>query len=110
MDIFKKKIEHKDIQSLKESSWHRLSRDPFVDWIFILALSITLVALALVIAIWKYVDTGIAVSGGDTGSSMELRKPIDTNELKRFADSLTKRVGTTRAIKSGVYERLGSPY
>jgi cell division protein FtsX len=110
MNIFNNKKQDNTVQRLRESSWHRLSRDPFVDWIFILAIAITVVALSIVVAVWKYVDIGIITTTSDNSQSLEIRKVIDEGELKNFQDKLSLRIENTKNIQNGQYTKLADPF
>ena len=53
---------YKSINHMKTSHANRISRDPSVDWIFML--SISLVAVCIFVAIWVfyYIDVGTMMS------------------------------------------------
>ncbi len=47
---------------MKTSYVNRISRDPSVDWIFMLCISILAVMVFVAIGVFSYIDVGAAIS------------------------------------------------
>jgi|GEM_PF-2481133 len=78
-----------NIKKREDISWKRISRDPLIDWIFMLLVGLAIITVMVAIGIFAYVDVGQASSSvSDLTASSRPLPIIDAVELKRVADKL----------------------
>jgi hypothetical protein len=101
MNIFSKDENIKKpvtVNSVRETSWRRISRDPFVDWIFMLIVAIAIVAILTIFGVSAYVDVGVAMTKTPDQGSAQLKKPIDQGSLDSFIKTMKLRAGKTASV------------
>ncbi len=75
---------------MKDFSWKKISRDPFIDWIFMLIVGLFIITIMIIIGIFAYIDVGQAASSvSDLTASSRPLPMIDVVELKRIAEKLS---------------------
>ncbi len=102
MQLFKTKKDNKPImvRSVKEPSWHRVSRDPFVDWVFMLLVALCIVAIMAIFAVSAYVDVGVSMTYGSDQGASKSKNIIDTAQLESFVSSIDRRIKNSTSIKN----------
>ncbi len=71
------------IENLRETSWKRISRDPFVDWIFMLLIAFTTAAIFIVIGITSYINAADVAYLVPEQTTTTSTLPIDARDLTR---------------------------
>ncbi|MGC9605402.1 MAG: hypothetical protein ABSF56_01420 [Minisyncoccia bacterium] len=85
----------------RESLAHKISRDPFLDWLFILTATL-LIALSLVVeGLYVYLDTEARLSSTRPLSTRTARTAIDTNALQQVLDRFDDRAAERAALVKG---------
>jgi hypothetical protein len=86
-----KDIKFPTVQNVRGTSWRRVSRDPFVDWIFMLLVSVAITMILIIVAVSGYVDVGVATTQKPDQTVTPVRNLIDGAALKSFLGTMEAR-------------------
>jgi hypothetical protein len=85
----------------RESLAHKISRDPYLDWLLILT-SALLVALGLVVAgLYMYLDIEARLSSALPPSARTAKMAIDINALQQVLNKFDDRAAERAALIKG---------
>jgi hypothetical protein len=85
----------------RESLAHKISRDPYLDWLLILTTTL-LVALGLVIAgLYVYLDTEARLSSALPPSARTIKMAIDIDALQQVLNRFDDRAAERAALIKG---------
>lgn len=87
-----------NIDSLRETSWKRVSRDPFVDWVLMLSIGVASVAILIVISISACLNITEATSSATDQEVFVQHALINTTELA----NIVGRVGNGAVTGSSI--------
>ncbi len=100
MKLFKSKtqISPTGIDGIVETSWKKISRDPFVDWIFMLLVGFAVMVAMIVIGVFTYISAGAATSFVSDQTTPIQHVTIDVRGLKSVANHIDNNMSTSTAV------------
>ena len=103
MNIFshKNKTVTNNSPLIRQNSWHRIAREPSVDWIFIFLVSVLCAALLIVVGVTTYLDVDDTLSKPSETIVAHVHAPIDIKGLDSVSKYFEARTTKHDAILKG---------
>ena len=78
---------------MKSLNWKKISRDPSIDWIFMLTVGLAVVTIVIAVGIFSYIDVGQATSSiSDLTATSRPLPIINAKELKRVVSKINSKI------------------
>ena len=87
---------------IKNIDWKRISRDPFIDWIFMLCVGLLVVTILIVIDVFTYIDVGRATSSVSEEGAFVGHAIVDKFVLKGVVDKIDMKAATSTTDKENI--------
>lgn len=104
MKLFKPKNKVINIPSplVRQSSWHRVSRDPSVDWVFIFMTFVACTAILIVVGFSTYISVEASLSKQPDPTIIHAKSPINVQELNDMVKYFDTRAEKYSAASKGI--------
>ncbi|MFA6458914.1 MAG: hypothetical protein WCV79_00745 [Candidatus Paceibacterota bacterium] len=107
INIFKKKNSQKVLRD-PESMWHRIFRDPYIDWSIAIVISIVVVVSLVLASYFVFVKSASLDKGSSSAVGASKKTLLDESKLDQVLRDYDARAADRAQLERG-YSGVGDP-